>query len=238
MNDLYMDDESVKNNRIITYNIANIYIGKYINNLVLLLLKDNDKFAPIKNGFGGHSFLISNFNQIENIMPISEYLQNHGLSILLCNNEGCYNTRVSFDKLNIILQILNKLSRMSTYERERLSRISDIATYQATDLLGINVHDNPSSNLNLPMRKSVIVKSKKALLFQQNLSKFIFSDLINEGYTILINDADGRDKNINRSLKISDIKITNELLENQFCLKVSNNGNLELSKPMTKQYKL
>ncbi|MBE6149161.1 MAG: hypothetical protein E7170_00370 [Firmicutes bacterium] len=141
--------------------------------------------------------------------------------------EVCLYTRNGEDKKNIAIEdVINiiKISKMLDEDNfDNINELCYIMTNKISDLLGINIESNPSSNLKIEDIEEICVPAIKVEKFKTSLFNSIKISLILDGNVEIYND----DYRVLNALKKSNIK--NNGIENEFFISVDRKGQEELN---------
>lgn len=218
------------------YLINNIYVGKIEYEPLTLFYFKNGQYTKID----GLDSKLYNEYEIINLKEFIDYLEENNLDVLI-KSEFCKNKSYLYEHevLDIFNSSKNK-EKLSVNEYKELISKSQLLSKIVSDLIGLNITDNPSTDLNIINREDVIVSAPKMLKFRSMIEKIIFCKLLNDEFE-LYND-DEISKEILCGLRYSNIKINNHINCNKFRLLINRNNFKELTgcivKEKTKVYKI
>jgi hypothetical protein len=146
-------------------------------------------------------------NNFEITKSLKEEINNKNLDVCLLTKDGELKKEINISEVENFVKLINLL------ENKPFNDLNETCTNvvnKISDLLGINVYSNPSSNLKLKNITEVVIPATKVIKFKNLLFKYIKISIILDDLITISNN----DYRIIRALKCSKIKmpITNEFL--------------------------
>ena len=150
---------------------------------------------------------------------LKEEIKRKKINGYLINLDGKDKKELTIDEIIKITQLIELL------ENKSFNRLNDMCkniVNQISDLLGINVLSNPSSDLVIREIEEIVIPASKTLKFKELLFNYIKISMIVDGNITITND----DYRIKRALK--GCKIRKPEFENKFIISANDNGEITL----------
>ena len=139
---------------------------------------------------------------------------------------GCLISLDGKDKKELTIEEIIKIIKLTVLlENKSFNRLNEMCkniVNQISDLLGINVLSNPSSDLIIKEVEEIVIPASKALKFKELLFNYIKISIIIDGNVSISND----DYRIKRALK--GCKIKTPEFENKFTITANSDGEVLL----------
>lgn len=205
------------------YNLENLYVGSVNNIVIPFYLEENGlryKALVRENEYYSES-------DINNLDSLYNYLKTNELVALLYGQDGKIKNNLKMKETYSLIQIVRNKKEMQLCYSKKIKEISEHSSNAVCDYLGFNPN-YPRTNIDVGFRNPIIVTASQLKTFTSELSKFIFANLIaNKAITIK-----NEDKNVDyitmHSLDKAGIKLSLELIDNQFCLEVTRRGIIKI----------
>ena len=153
------------------------------------------------------------------IKSLEEEIKEKKMQVCLYTKNGEDKKTIAIEDIINIVKI-SKILDDKTFDN--MSELCYMMTNKISDLLGININSNPSSNLIIKDIEEICVPATKVLKFKTNLFNSIKISLILDGNVEIYND----DYRVLNALKKSGIKING--IENEFFISIDTKGQEEL----------
>lgn len=149
---------------------------------------------------------------------VKEEIKNKKINGILIDKDGKNKKEITIDE---IIEIVKLISLLENKSYNNLNYMCKNMVNQISDLLGINVYSDPSSDLSIKDVEEIIIPAPKVSKFKELLFDYIKTSIIIDNNIAITND----DYRIKRALK--SCKIRNPEDENKFIIS-TNNGEILL----------
>lgn len=158
-------------------------------------------------------------NNFKLYKSLKEEIKENNINVCLLLKDGKEKRNLSLEEIINIIKLINLLGSKSF---DKLNDLCNNVANQISDLLGINVYSNPSSNLRIKEIDEIIIPATKALKFKNLLFNYIkISLILDSSVTITQNDY-----RILRAMNGCRIKYPE--FENEFKITISELGEINI----------
>jgi len=205
-------------NKIKQYHLYKIYYAEIKNHeyLIYEMIKNHKltykKILDLQDYTLKDEIIIEDFKVTKSLL---EEINNKKMNVCLLKKEGRAKQIFTIPE---ILQIIKITKLLENNNYDELNNFCINVVNNISDLVGINVNSNPSSNLKLNGVEEIIVSAPRAIKFKMILFNYLKISLLNER----IIKIKGDDYRILNALNLCKIKKPKEL--NEFTLEISVNG--------------
>lgn len=207
-----------------TYNIKDLYVEENVNEKYDIIFEHNgnELYHAILHENSELDQMNVKIKDKDSLIPFKKYMKSKGLDILLYDSYANETRILRKSALNYCQELISTSKNKGEFVCERMLLKSDKIAGIVCDLLGLNVLIKQNSDINESLLgKNVLLSFDKLIDFREYLKQYIYVTIIellrNKSNAMkIVNVKEGMDYKILRSLRRTNIEISDKIRNNVF----------------------